>query len=116
MFLVREKRLETEARGACRGAKVVLGSIVGIAMTILGVLLIPQILIWMDTPSAVMKDAVVYLRLLFSGSLFLAITIPITQSIEMLYWVYPLTWGLSSLAFFIYYRVSNLFEYEQTVN
>ena len=47
---------------------------------------------------------------------FLAITIPITQSIEMLYWVYPLTWGLSSLAFFIYYRVSNLFEYEQTVN
>ena len=47
---------------------------------------------------------------------FLAITIPITQSIEMLYWVYPLTWGLSSLAFFIYYRVSNLFEYEQIVN
>ena len=47
---------------------------------------------------------------------FLAITIPITQSIEMLYWVYPLTWGLSSLAFFIYYRVSNLFKYEQIVN
>jgi len=35
---------------------------------------------------------------------FLMITIPLTHSIQMLYWVYPLTWGLSSIAFTIYYK------------
>lgn len=38
---------------------------------------------------------------------FLSITIPITHSIQMVYWVYPLTWGLSCIAFTIYYRLSN---------
>ena len=35
---------------------------------------------------------------------FLMITVPLTHSIQMLYWVYPLTWGLSSLAFLWYYK------------
>ncbi len=35
---------------------------------------------------------------------FLTITVPITHSILMLYWVYPLTWALSSLTFLIYYK------------
>lgn len=38
---------------------------------------------------------------------FLTITIPITHSIQMVYWVYPLTWALSSIAFTIYYKKSN---------
>lgn len=46
---------------------------------------------------------------------FLAITIPITHSIQMVYWVYPLTWALSSIAFTIYYKKSNwCAETEQT--
>lgn len=36
--------------------------------------------------------------------LFLMITVPLTHSITMVYWVYPLTWTLSSIAFFFYYR------------
>lgn len=35
---------------------------------------------------------------------FLTITVPLTHSILMLYWVYPLTWFLSSIAFGIYYK------------
>lgn len=35
---------------------------------------------------------------------FLSITIPLTHSIQMVCLVYPLTWFLSSLALFIYYR------------
>lgn len=35
---------------------------------------------------------------------FLTITVPLTHSILMLYWVYPLTWALSSLTFLIYYK------------
>jgi len=35
---------------------------------------------------------------------FLMITIPLTHRIEMLYWVYPLTWGLSAIVFFVYYK------------
>ena len=38
---------------------------------------------------------------------FLAITIPLTGSIQMVYWVYPLTWSLSSLVFFFYYKKAN---------
>lgn len=38
---------------------------------------------------------------------FLSITIPITKSIQMVYWVYPLTWGLSSIVFLFYYKKSN---------
>ena len=35
---------------------------------------------------------------------FLSITIPLTHSIQMVYWVYPMTWALSSLTFWIYYQ------------
>ena len=38
---------------------------------------------------------------------FLAIMIPITGSIQAVYWVYPLTWGLSSVTFFFYYKKAN---------
>lgn len=38
---------------------------------------------------------------------FLAISIPLTHSIQMVYVVYPLTWALSSIAFFFYYRHAN---------
>ena len=35
---------------------------------------------------------------------FLTVTVAITHSILMLYWVYPLTWSLSSVTFFFYYK------------
>ena len=35
---------------------------------------------------------------------FLAIAVPLTGSIQMVYWVYPLTWFLSSVTFLWYYR------------
>ena len=34
----------------------------------------------------------------------LSILVPITHSIQAVYWVYPITWVLSSVTFFIYYR------------
>jgi len=37
----------------------------------------------------------------------LAVGIPLTHSIQVVYWVYPLTWTLSSAAFFIYYKKAN---------
>lgn len=38
---------------------------------------------------------------------FLSISIPMTHSIQMVYLVYPLTWSLSSIAFFFYYKKAN---------
>lgn len=38
---------------------------------------------------------------------FLVITIPLTHSIQVVYWVYPLTWFLSSAALLIYYKKSH---------
>ena len=35
---------------------------------------------------------------------FLSIFVPLTHNIQFVYWVYPLTWGLSSLFFFFYYK------------
>ena len=35
---------------------------------------------------------------------FLSITIPLTHNIQMVCWVYPLTWFLSSAALFFYYK------------
>ena len=35
---------------------------------------------------------------------FLAVTMAVYPMIEWLYWVYPLTWSLSSIVFYIYYR------------
>lgn len=41
---------------------------------------------------------------------FLSISIPMTHSIQMVYVVYPLTWSLSSIAFFFYYQRANWME------
>ena len=38
---------------------------------------------------------------------FLAISVPLTHAIQMVYVVYPLTWALSSLVLFIYYKRAN---------
>lgn len=38
---------------------------------------------------------------------FLAVSIPFTHSVLMVYAVYPLTWALSSVVFFFYYRRAN---------
>ncbi len=46
------------------------GLVAGVAMTALGVLLSPQILIWMDTPESVLPQSITYLRIYFAGSLF----------------------------------------------
>lgn len=35
---------------------------------------------------------------------FLAVGIPLTHAIQMVYVVYPLTWALSSIVFFLYYK------------
>lgn len=35
---------------------------------------------------------------------FLAVSIPLTHAIQMVYVVYPLTWALSSIVFFLYYK------------
>ncbi len=38
---------------------------------------------------------------------FLSITIPLTHSIQMVYWVYPITWALSTATFLVYYKKAN---------
>ena len=48
---------------------VAFGLAASVAMTVIGVLLTPQILIWMDTPTSVMPNSVVYLKIYFMGSL-----------------------------------------------
>lgn len=48
---------------------VALGLVSGIVLTILGVLLAPVILTWMDTPSNVMPQSVTYFQIYFMGSL-----------------------------------------------
>lgn len=41
---------------------------------------------------------------------FLSISIPLTHSIQMVYVVYPLTWALSSIVFFFYYKRASWME------
>ena len=48
---------------------VAFGLLAGVVMTVIGVLFCPQILIWMDTPSSVMKESVTYLQIYFAGSM-----------------------------------------------
>ena len=43
---------------------------------------------------------------------FLTVTVPLTHSIQMVYWVYPLTWALSSTFFFWYYHHGNWLNFE----
>jgi putative MATE family efflux protein len=49
------------------------GFVAGILLTVLGVLLSPQILVWMDAPAEVMEQSVAYLRMYFAGSLGLVL-------------------------------------------
>ncbi len=45
---------------------------------------------------------------------FLSVMAPIVQSIAVVNWVYPLTWSLSSITLFIYYKKANwLYGFEQ---
>lgn len=45
------------------------GIVAGLAVTVFGVLLSPQILVWMDTPPEVMEQSVAYIRVYFMGGL-----------------------------------------------
>ncbi len=45
------------------------GLFCGLALTVVGVLAAPQILVWMGTPSAVLPNSITYFRIYFSGSL-----------------------------------------------
>ena len=48
---------------------VALGIVVGLALTVVGVILTPQILRWMDTPENVMPNSIIYFRVYFLGCL-----------------------------------------------
>lgn len=48
---------------------VTFGLVAGVLMTAAGILLSPQILIWMGTPESVMTESITYLQIYFSGSL-----------------------------------------------
>lgn len=45
------------------------GLAAGLVLTVLGVLLAPQILVWMGTPADVLPNSIVYFRIYFCGSL-----------------------------------------------
>ena len=34
---------------------------------------------------------------------FISVMVPLTQSIKVLYWVYPITWSMSTVILLIYY-------------
>lgn len=48
---------------------VAFGLAAGVCMTLLGVVLSPLILVWMNTPATVLPEATVYLRIYFAGSM-----------------------------------------------
>lgn len=48
---------------------VAFGLVAGVLMTLVGVLMSPQILMWMGTPESVMSESIIYLQIYFSGSL-----------------------------------------------
>lgn len=48
---------------------VALGLAAGVALSVIGVLLTPQILRWMDTPEEVLPNSITYFRVYFMGSL-----------------------------------------------
>ena len=45
---------------------VAFGLVAGVLMTLVGVLLSPQIVLWMDTPDSVIEESVIYLQIYFS--------------------------------------------------
>ena len=48
---------------------VAFGIVGGLALTVIGYLLAPQMLIWMGTPADIMEGSVTYFRIYFLGSL-----------------------------------------------
>ena len=46
-----------------------LGTVCALFLTVIGLFLTPQILIWMDTPKDILSSSIVYLRIYFLGSL-----------------------------------------------
>ncbi|MDO4454268.1 MAG: MATE family efflux transporter [Eubacteriales bacterium] len=46
-----------------------LGIVCALFLTVIGLLLTPQILVWMDTPEDILSSSIVYLRIYFLGSL-----------------------------------------------
>lgn len=52
---------------------VAFGLVSGAIMTVLGVCLVPQILVWMGTPESVMPNSVLYFRIYFFGVIFVVL-------------------------------------------
>ena len=48
---------------------VALGIAAGVALTVVGVILTPQILRWMGTPDSVLANSIAYFRMYFFGSI-----------------------------------------------
>lgn len=98
-----------------------MGVIAGIFMTIVGVGLTPQILVWMNTPASVLPNSVVYFRIYFMGSiamvmyntaagifqavgdsrhpLYYLMASSITNVILDLLFVWGFNWGIGGAAF-----------------
>ena len=60
---------QKEAKTAIHTA-LALSALLGLALTIVGIFLSPQILKWMKTPDEVMVDSISYLRIYFGGVIF----------------------------------------------
>ncbi len=52
---------------------VAFGLVTGLVLAVAGVLLSPQIMVWMNTPPSVLSDAVDYLRIYFGGVIFVVL-------------------------------------------
>ena len=70
------------------------GAVASIGATILGLLMVPQLLVWMKTPAEVMPDALMYFRIYFAGvstvimyNICMAIMRALGDSIHPLYYL-----------------------------
>ncbi|MDO5410588.1 MAG: MATE family efflux transporter [Lachnospiraceae bacterium] len=45
------------------------GLVAGVLLTVIGVILTPQLLLWMDTPAEVLPNSILYFRIYFMGSM-----------------------------------------------
>lgn len=61
---------DSEKMGWAVHTSITLSIVGGIFLTVVGVILSPAILRWMDTPEEVLPNSVVYFRIFFCGSLF----------------------------------------------
>jgi len=53
--------------------EIAFGLVAGILLTIIGLILTPQILRWMGTPKSVLPNSILFFRVYFSGSLFVVL-------------------------------------------